>query len=76
MNELLHRIENEIQRQSYACLLGLKAEEAPHVFDGGVRIDGALQYTCSVCNHQTASPMGKDHAHELIFVHFEDWQFY
>ena len=24
MNELLHRIENEIQRQSYARLLGLK----------------------------------------------------
>ena len=28
MNELLHRIENEIQRQSYARLLGLKVLEA------------------------------------------------
>ena len=28
MNQLLHRIENEIKRQSYACLLGLKVEEA------------------------------------------------
>ncbi|MBR2490748.1 MAG: PaaI family thioesterase [Ruminiclostridium sp.] len=28
MNELKTRIEHEIQRQSYACLLGLKVEEA------------------------------------------------
>lgn len=28
MNQLLHRIEKEIQRQNYACLLGLKVEEA------------------------------------------------
>lgn len=49
------------------CHKGLKAEEAPHVFDGGVRIDGVLQYTCSVCQHVTTNPMG-DHKHELIFV--------
>ena len=28
MNDLIHKIENEIQRQSYACLLSLKVEEA------------------------------------------------